>query len=345
MVHIMRELNLNLENCYGIKKLNCVMDFSRSHTKSLYASNGIMKTSFAKTFMDLRTGTDSKDLMFPTRTTIRKIVDENGNDIVANQVFVIEPYSNQFNSDKITTLLVNNNLKIQYDEIHLELDKKKEKLLTVLKKHSGFKGSIEDEFLKACSPDNENFFSCLEYLNTAISENNNLDYSFINYSEIFNEKVLSFLDNESIRTVIGEYIEKYNELVESSLYFKKGVFTHNNAESVSKSLDKDGFFAAEHRVLLKKAEMKDQDTHKTISNKNDFEQVIKEEKEKILKNSELSSRFELIDDQITKNANLKAFRSQLEINQHIIPELLDLNKFKIKLWCSYLKKKRNYLMN
>ncbi len=340
----MRELTLTLENCYGIKKLNCTVDFSESHTKSLYASNGIMKTSFAKTFLDLSNGIESKDLMFPQRTTIRRIVDENETDIVADQVFVIEPYSDQFNVNKISTLLVNINLKRQYDEIHLELEEKKEKLLRALKTQSGFKGNIENEILKVCSLDNNNFFSCLEYLSTAIPDLGELDYASIDYSEIFNDKVLSFLEKESIRTMMGEYIEKYNELVESSLYFKKGVFNHNNAESVSKTLNKDGFFAAEHRVLLKKAEVNNQDTHKPISNKEEFEQVIKEEKEKILNHPELSSRFESIDTQITKNADLKAFRSYLETNQYIIPELVDLEKFRIKLWCSYLKNE-NELFN
>lgn len=332
----MRKLDLNLENCYGIRKLEHTFDFSICNTKLIYASNGVMKTSFAKTFMDLTKGEDSKDLMFRSRTAIRKIVDENGNNIIGNQVFVMEPYNEQFHSNKISTLLVNRELKQNYDEIHRELNGKKEQLLQKLKKHSGFKGNIEDEILKTCRLNDDNFFACLEHLNYSSA----LDFGSIDYNEIFNTKVVSFLEDESVRRTIGEYIEKYNQLLESSLYFKKGVFTHNNAENVYKNLDKDGFFNAEHCVLLNNRVGNDQNTQK-ITKKEEFVQVIKEEKEKILNDPDLIERFHVIDTQITKNAELREFRSYLEINQQIIPELLDLDQFKINLWRSYLKKEED----
>ena len=48
----MDNLTLDLENCYGIKKLQAKFDFSKKRTFSIYAPNGVMKTSFAKTFKD-----------------------------------------------------------------------------------------------------------------------------------------------------------------------------------------------------------------------------------------------------------------------------------------------------
>lgn len=50
------KINLNLQNCYGIKKLKKELDFSSSKTVAIYAPNGVMKTSFAKTFSDLFNG-------------------------------------------------------------------------------------------------------------------------------------------------------------------------------------------------------------------------------------------------------------------------------------------------
>lgn len=46
----MNKLNINLENCYGIKKLQKEFDFSDRSAFVIYASNGSMKTSFTKTF-------------------------------------------------------------------------------------------------------------------------------------------------------------------------------------------------------------------------------------------------------------------------------------------------------
>jgi len=334
----MEKLHLELENCYGIRKLSCKMDFSEGNAKLIYASNGIMKTSFSKTFIDLSNEEKSRDLMFPKRTTVRKIVDENESDILGEQVFVIEPYREEFNSTKISTLLVNNELKKEYDAIHLDLNNKKEFLLRKLQEHSGFKGNIEEEIINASCTKDDNFFVCLEHLNNYAPNDDELNYASFKYSTIFNDKVLSFLEDSSVRQMMGEYIEKYNELTESSLYFKKGIFTHTNAENVSNNLKKDGFFTAEHRVLLKKNDANNEDDHKLITNEKDFKLIIDGEKEKILNNSDLKKRFQLIDKQITKNTDLRDFRNYLESNQHIIPELLDLTKLKMKLWCSYLKK-------
>jgi cell division protein YceG involved in septum cleavage len=45
----MNKVKIHLKNCYGIKKLEYTFDFSQKSTYSIYAANGIMKTSFAKT--------------------------------------------------------------------------------------------------------------------------------------------------------------------------------------------------------------------------------------------------------------------------------------------------------
>ena len=45
----MNKLDIKLENCYGIGKLEYSFDFSNSNTHIIYAPNGTMKSSFAKT--------------------------------------------------------------------------------------------------------------------------------------------------------------------------------------------------------------------------------------------------------------------------------------------------------
>ena len=124
----MEKIKINLQNCYGIKNLKKDFDFSQRNTYAIYAPNGAMKTSFAKTFKDLSDGVDSKDLMFPKRKTVREIKKEDGSNLTKEQVFVIESYNEGFNSEKMSTLLVNEKLKNLYDKIH-KLTKKKKTLL------------------------------------------------------------------------------------------------------------------------------------------------------------------------------------------------------------------------
>jgi len=92
----MINLNVDLENCYGIKKLQTQFDFSQNHCYVIYAPNGSMKTSLAQTFKDLADATQSKDRIFPTRICTRKITDENGFDLPKESVLVIPPYDEFF---------------------------------------------------------------------------------------------------------------------------------------------------------------------------------------------------------------------------------------------------------
>ena len=46
----MQELKLDLENCYGIKKMKETIDYSKNNVAIIYAPNGTMKSSLAKTF-------------------------------------------------------------------------------------------------------------------------------------------------------------------------------------------------------------------------------------------------------------------------------------------------------
>ncbi|MDD3120613.1 MAG: hypothetical protein PHF46_04345, partial [Candidatus Gracilibacteria bacterium] len=126
----MQKLILDLENCYGIKKLNeTEFDFSSKKSFAIYAPNGVMKTSFAKTFKDLSKNQNSKDLIFPERITTRIIKDNNDINLLPEEIFVIEPYNEQFNSDKLSTLVVKKELKEKYDTIHKTIDEAKDNLL------------------------------------------------------------------------------------------------------------------------------------------------------------------------------------------------------------------------
>lgn len=332
----MERLKLNLRNCYGIKKLEHDFDFSDGKTYSIYASNGTMKTSFAKTFKDISIGEESKDLMFPARKTVREIVDENNNPIAKEQVFVIEPLNVDFNSEKISTLLVNKKLKDEYDKIHSEIDKKKEKFLKKLKLLCGLKKNIEEEISGTFSNNEKDFLICLKELEEEVFNGKELEFSNIVYSEIFNERVLAFLNTEDVKDKITEYIEKYNELIDSSTYFKKGVFNHTDASTISKSLNDNGFFDAKHSVSLNT----EKDKHE-IFTQEELDEVIKEEKDKILSDPFLKEIFDFIDKAITRHKDLRKFRDYLENNQKILPELADLGSFRKKLWISYLKYERD----
>ncbi|HHQ4590531.1 TPA: hypothetical protein ACSP19_003984, partial [Aeromonas veronii] len=134
------KLKLELENCYGINKL--LADFNLEKTaknngvNSVYAPNGTLKTSLAKTFKDIESDKTTKDLIFPSRITKRKIFIDQV-DIASSQVMVIDSYNESYSSKQLSTLLVNEALKQQYEQALKEVDDKRTELIKALSKTSG----------------------------------------------------------------------------------------------------------------------------------------------------------------------------------------------------------------
>ena len=90
----METLEVNLENCYGIKQLKHPFDFKNGKkTQVIYASNGSMKTSFAKAFKDMR---NAKDLIFQDRRTVVQIKVDDNISLLQDDIFVIRPYEEDY---------------------------------------------------------------------------------------------------------------------------------------------------------------------------------------------------------------------------------------------------------
>ncbi len=87
----MERVSIDLKHCYGIKALTKDFDFKKTKAYAIYAPNGVMKSSLAKTFADAATGEVSQDRIFTARKTVRKIVDEAGNEIDGDRILVVLP--------------------------------------------------------------------------------------------------------------------------------------------------------------------------------------------------------------------------------------------------------------
>ena len=328
----MQNLSVNIRNCYGIRKLTHQFDFSNGCTHAIYAPNGAMKSSFAKIFDDLSKKVISKDRIFNERDSLVEVRFNDTNELEPESIFVIERYNENYSSKQISTLLVNQNLKEEYQSILLAIDEKKNELIKKLEIKTGLKKDLVSEFTKVFGKTEKDFFLCLEQIEEEILNEDEPVFKDIKYASIFNDDVLKFLNGKNFKNKIKDYIDTYDKLITSSIYFKKGVFNHNNADTVSKTLKTNGFFAASHSVSLNSATGK-----KELVSQEELDFEIASEKSKILTDDELSKRFKEMDDAMIKNVSLRDFRSYLENNLIVIPEIIDLKKFSYKLWFSYLK--------
>ena len=69
----MTELELHIENCYGIKRFKHKFNFGQSKAQLIYAQNGIMKSSLALTLEDISENRNSKDRIFSERVPRREV--------------------------------------------------------------------------------------------------------------------------------------------------------------------------------------------------------------------------------------------------------------------------------
>ncbi|MCB5183978.1 hypothetical protein LG201_02015 [Methylobacillus gramineus] len=330
------KLTVDLKNCYGISELVHEFDFNVTNSYAIYAPNGFMKTSFSKTFDDLAKRRETKDLIFPDREPSRFIKNDTGNDIAPDSVFVVEPYNADFSSDKTSLLLVNNDVKKKYDEALNDIADKQSALLGKLKQLSGLTGRTvtpETEILKCFGK--RTLAELMESLDEKIKDSTLTQLSTVVYAEVFNEKTLGLLDSGEITDQLEEYIQKYNELVSKSDVLSKQ-FNHYSATTVNKQLKDNGFFEAKHTVNLRT-----KDGMKEITTADELAGKIEEERNKILTDKELASKFDAIDKKI-QNAELRKFRDYLFDNQHILPYLKDYKQLQKELWISYLVDQKEF---
>lgn len=326
-------LDIKLENCYGIQKLDATLTFKGGQktplgsTFSIYAPNGFMKTSLARTFLDFQEGRDSQDLIFPARPTSRSITSDPTTAITPESLFVIKPYVERYAGAGTSTLLVNPKLRGEYEEAVRNIESTQEDLLKELKEISGWPGksspSLEiKEVFQFKNP--YDFFAGL------IDElDGDTRLSNLSYTEIFNDKTITAFKAGTLHEQLQEYIHKYKELVESSPLLSKK-FNHTGATDVSKSLQSNGFFDANHTINISNGEKRIE-----ITSAKELDALVVAEKQRILGDKELSAKFEAVDKQLKKNSELKRFREYLIGHPEILAELGDFNGFRKKLWNSY----------
>jgi hypothetical protein len=189
----MQKLNIKLENCYGIKKLEKEFDFSQNRTFSIYAPNGVMKTSFAKVFSKFQAGLkkdldDIKDNVFGIEPVFKEITVD-GVKIKKDEIFVIPSFESYYESKNMASLLIDDVLKLKIQDILNKRDnffKLLENIsdLKLERTSSGKKTRELEEYL-------QKDFEITSFLQNLDIFNLDIDYDFssIKYSDIFDESI------------------------------------------------------------------------------------------------------------------------------------------------------------
>lgn len=330
----MQELKLDLENCYGIKKMKETIDYSKNNVAIIYAPNGTMKSSLAKTFETIRDDKQVEEKIYGLQSSY-SISDEDNVEISKEQIIVINPFDEKTYEGQ-GLLMANETLQKEYRNIHNSIELKKESLYSKIKEKFGFLNrnnfDVKNTMLNDWGLTAKKEYDCLIEIKKLIHNqkmNCPLHENDIVYDSLFNDKVYSMIKTGETGELIEKYENKYRELVDKSLYMQQGIIDHNNYGNISNALNTNGFFAANNEVVLN---AKDGSTSITLKVQKELDDLIKKEKEQVLNSKEIKELFEKINKAISKNKDTLAFNAFLQTHQDIIVEYKDIDLFKKKVW-------------
>lgn len=332
----MKSLKIELEHCYGIRKLEHEFDFSKCNAVALYAPNGAMKSSLANTFQDIADDKNSCDRMFPDRATKRLVVDETNTELPPDSVLVVRPYEDDFgNTEKTSTLLVNAELRRAYEKLNAGVEEAKSLLLSTMKEQSGSKKDLAAEISSTFTRTSDQFLLAISRIAEEVANQTEAPFAEIPYDLVFDPKVIELLQQDQVREALEDYIKRFNELIDQSIYFRRGTFTYYNASAIAKALADNGFFDAAHTINLNGEEAVE------ITSRKQLEELVKREKEGIAADAALRKKFEAIEKLLYKNVSVRDFNTFIADHEDILPVLSNPADFKEQVWKSYFVKHRD----
>lgn len=323
----MEKINVDLQNCFGIQEMHHEFDFHGDNIIAIYARNGLMKTSFAKTFQKIQANKtdDICDAIFGDAGNMTVKIDDR--DIVSDDVFVIKSFESSYESD-ITTLLVKDTIKERLSDVL----KARDKLFKALEKTSGLKikktaGGKATYELETALIEDFGFTetSILLNLDALIAEERVLYCGKVSYSAIFDATVMKKIKSHEFQTQIQAFISSSDRVYESFAYLEKGQLTLPKLKDIRKSLEKDCFFVRSNQLVLAGTE--------TVSDMNELENKISEIETAIRQVPELQAIESMLND--AKGMSLK---DEIETHPEIV-EFLALDKLPVlrkALWLSYI---------
>ena len=285
----MKSIQIEIKNSYGIVDFKHKFEYKDDTREGccnfygLYAQNGTMKSSFAKTLLNHSKGLVISDEIYniPGSCTVSGIEPEN--------ILSYPSYDGRvWLSDSATHLVANQEAKDVYAKASKDVveafDKLKSKISAVTKtKDDDSEVVIEDYYRRFVSKeqaDSVTLPAVIALLRANLPEIKQGKIQFCDISlNVFNSSNFKkFITNKKYRGFFGSLVKAYDEMCASPTYFREG-FDSSSAHTLIKALDKSNYFSAKHEVVLRDNE--DRAT-KNINSKEELENYLKTDFDRII---------------------------------------------------------------
>lgn len=328
---MIQKIKIDWKNCYGIKELNQEFQFSSGKQIHLiYAPNGSMKTSFAKTMRYLSGQSKEKPCdKLHDKDKSSFILKADGLDIPKENIFVVNGDDDIDSSKSFINFLASSELKRRYDYIYQQLSEKKDFLISKLKSVSLSSDCEKEIFGTFKQNETDTIFSILERLNSEVKLG--LPKFEFRYNDVFDtkENVKKFI--EANKEYLNEYIKNYNRLLGGSKLFRSvgdHTFGTYHVAQLQQYVSDGSFFGVKHKIVLQ--------DNTQLSSEKELQNLVDEEQKKLLQDEELKKSFDKITKAIDKNVELRGFKSVLNNHPEWIPEIINYEAFRKKVWLGYL---------
>lgn len=277
-------IKVHIENSYGIIDFSHDFEFDdKSRFYGLYAQNGTMKSSFAKTLNNYSKGEDVSDRLFkiPGKCSVDGIDKEN--------ILSYPSFDGRVEiCDEAASLVANDAAKKSYDEALKEVSSAYEKFanqLTAMTKTSYAQDT--DIVAKMCrsfvSEKNvetitvSNVITLLKSILPEIKTGNIL-FCDVSHNLFVSSNFSKFIVNKKYSGFFKELAEAYDKFRASPTYYRNG-FDASSAHKLIKAIGDAKYFDAEHVVALKN---KEGEIEKPISSKKGLEDHLKTDLDRII---------------------------------------------------------------
>lgn len=289
----MSDLVIQLDNCFGIKHLEHTFSYDNDKNVHLiYAPNGCMKTSFAKTmrYVSKQSKNTPCDMLHEKDAAYKGLVSVtiDGRSITSEHLFVADGEEDVDASKSFANFLASSVLKSRYEAIYNSLIIQKDAVIRQLNNVSR-SSDCEKEILATFKQnDNDTIFSVLERLAEEITvPKPSFDFR---YNDIFDksEKVKGFVEKN--RDKLKTYFDQFQLLIGNSKIFRSHdghTFGTFQASQLEKSVSDGDFFGVEHKIVL-------YGCAEPVSSAEDLSEILTKEKTTILSDEKLRGIFDSI---------------------------------------------------
>lgn len=346
----MNKLKLDLKSCYGIGKLTHTLNFENTtnnrHVSIIYAPNGTMKSSLAKVFKNYHNGKIEDRNIFNEEPSCQIWFDDELITEKDPKILVFDPFKDNENINIDNVLVSDEALQQQYADINKKVKELKDNLFAAVKKDIKVKRTFdfESNLLTDYGYSKDDLFVCLKEMQDYLADPNfriPVPDALLKYETLLDKKVTEYFQNPEQADLIAQYEAQYKALLKKSNYLGSKGFDQVNLSNINTALSTNRFFDINGKIIL----LGKDGITKEFNSKEEVDEFLQKEKDRILASKELQSKFDELTAELDKNAKMQAINEVFKSCNELVNEYADIQMLKKKFWVTAFADYSNQLDN